>query len=346
MQLDSVRALKAQLTSQIVEPTVTAALTEGRFGVRSHSARKALGPVRAMALGIARRGKDYQLAVRLQRRSLEEDERMIRAISEEARGEVDVRYVGRLFALDRAPRRGRAGVPVAAAAPWHRQEQRPLLIGSSIAHYRVTAGTLGAFVRRRADGQLAILSNNHVLANENAARIGDPILQPGPYDGGTSADQAGALLDFVRLRRGVANFVDAAISSMDGSIGWNASQLTGLGTLGGLRQDPLDAGDRVAKVGRTTGVTWGTVTAVELDGVVVGYDSGNLSFDNQIEIEGAGPRAFSAGGDSGSVIVDADMRACALLFAGGDVGGSNGKGLTYANPIGRVMDDLAVSLAV
>ena len=37
--------------------------------------------------------------------------------------------------------------------------------------------------------------------------------------------------------------------------------------------------------------------------------------------------------------------AGALLFAGGDHGGSNGKGLTYANPIAAVFKALKVKLA-
>ena len=87
------------------------------------------------------------------------------------------------------------------------------------------------------------------------------------------------------------------------------------------------------KVGRTTGPTGGRVTAFDLDNVIVNYDKGNLRFDGQIEIEGVGNAAFSDGGDSGSLIVNARMEAAALLFAGGDSGGSNGLGLTYANPI-------------
>jgi hypothetical protein len=69
-----------------------------------------------------------------------------------------------------------------------------------------------------------------------------------------------------------------------------------------------------------------------------------LKFDNQVEIEGAGSGPFSQGGDSGSLIVDAGHRAVALLFAGGDQGGSNGQGLTYANPIRAVLDALKVDL--
>ena len=64
-----------------------------------------------------------------------------------------------------------------------------------------------------------------------------------------------------------------------------------------------------------------------------------------IEIEGAGNKSFSDAGDSGSLIVDDEMLAAALLFAGGDHGGSNGKGLTYANPIAAVLKSLKVKLA-
>jgi hypothetical protein len=39
------------------------------------------------------------------------------------------------------------------------------------------------------------------------------------------------------------------------------------------------------------------------------------------------------------------MLAAALLFAGSDHGGSNGKGLTYGNPIATVLKALKVKLA-
>ena len=100
----------------------------------------------------------------------------------------------------------------------------------------------------------------------------------------------------------------------------------------------------VGKVGRTTGTTRGRVSAFELDNVVVEFGLGFLKFDNQVEIEGAESDPFSQGGDSGSLIVDADRRAVALLFAGSDLGGSNSLGLTYANPIRAVLDALKVDL--
>ncbi len=82
--------------------------------------------------------------------------------------------------------------------------------------------------------------------------------------------------------------------------------LTGLGKLAGLGDLVLADDDQVGKVGRTTGTTNGRVSAFELDNVVVEYDSGVLKFDGQVEIESADSSPFSQGGDSGSLIVDAD----------------------------------------
>ena len=93
-------------------------------------------------------------------------------------------------------------------------------------------------------------------------------------------------------------------------------------------------------------MTDGKVTAFEMDNVVVGYDIGDLRFDNQVEIESSEDGPFSDGGDSGSLIVDAEKHGVALLFAGSDQGGSNGQGLTYANPLRAVLDALEVELAI
>ena len=124
---------------------------------------------------------------------------------------------------------------------------------------------------------------------------------------------------------------------------FNSAKLTGVGKLRGLG-DFVDG--RASKVGRTTGVTHGRVTAFELDNLVVEYDIGDLRFDDQIEIEGTGEKPFSDGGDSGSLIVNSGREASALLFAGGDVGGSNGKGLTYANPLPAVLEALRLKLLI
>ncbi|MBZ0286642.1 MAG: S1 family peptidase [Anaerolineae bacterium] len=73
--------------------------------------------------------------------------------------------------------------------------------GVSIGHYKITAGTLGTIVTDRRTGEKLILSNNHVLANSNDALVGDPILQPGPADGGQNpGDMVARLERFVKLR--------------------------------------------------------------------------------------------------------------------------------------------------
>lgn len=330
MQLDSVRELKAALTSSLLAPLAQSVPARRLLNVAAQPVSAAAGMHRTIGLGIVKTGKeDYKLAVRLQRRAMENSPQLD-AIHRQAKGELDVRYIGRV---------------VKRALPWHQKRNRPLRIGSSIGHYRVTAGTLGCFVRSRADGAVLILSNNHVLADENRGKSGDLIIQPGTYDHGRNpADAVGKLANFVRLKRTGANRVDCSVASVNAEVKYNYAKLTGLGNLAGLGDAVLDEGLTVAKAGRTTGITHGKVTAFELDNLVVGYDMGDIRFDDQIEIEGAGDGPFSDGGDGGSPIVDSDLRGVGLLFAGSDQGGTNGRGLTYANPLRTVLDHLKVDL--
>jgi hypothetical protein len=175
-------------------------------------------------------------------------------------------------------------------------------------------------------------------------------VQPGTFDGGQAPrDRVATLTRWVRFKPTGINFVDAAIARVADGVEVDPTRLRDLvggddRALAGLGAEFVDAGTDVFKVGRTTGARKGRVTAFDLDNVVVGFDVGNIRFDGQIEIEGAGRRAFSDGGDSGSLIVDADMQAVALLFAGSESGGSNGLGLTYANPIHEVLAALKVAI--
>lgn len=330
MRLDSVRDLKSDLLETLIEPLATSMAVRSA-GLRAQQTADLAATPPTIALGIAPAGKgNFVLAARVQKRAFEEGPH-IEEIRKKAKGEVDVRYIGLVVKR--------------AAIPWQQKRVRPLRPGVSIGHYKITAGTLGCFVRERSDGAARILSNNHVLANENRAKKGDPILQPGAFDHGRNpADKVGEFLRMVRLQRSRPNLVDAALGTVDAGVEFNARTLTGIGKLAGLGDPILDDGGKVQKLGRTTGKTTGVVTAFELDGVLVQYDIGTLSFDNQIEIEGEGDHGFSLGGDSGSLIVDADRRGVGLLFAGSDLGGKNGKGLTFANPLLAVLDALKVDL--
>jgi hypothetical protein len=333
MKLDSALELKAALTKSVIDPLSTSAATRSALGVPAQPMAALGAHTPTIALGIGRKAKDeFVLAVRLQRRAME-DSPQLEAIRKQAKGEVDVRYIGRVSKL--------------AAKPWHQRKNRPLRVGGSVGHFRITAGTLGCFVQAGSDGPPMILSNNHVLADEDRGKKGDAILQPGPFDGGKNpADRVATLTNFIRFNRTRPNLVDAAAATLAAGMRFNAKNLTGLGTLTGLGEPFLEDDELVGKVGRTTGTTRGRVTAFDMDNVMVQYDVGVLRFDNQIEIEGVGTSPFSRGGDSGSLIVDGGRRGVGLLFAGGDVGGSNGMGLTYANPLRAALDALKVSLLV
>lgn len=308
MRLDSVRAIKAEFA-------------------RPRGARGVETPISGIALGAQPvEGGEYRLAVRVQDREAMRGP-LIGRIEAAARGEVEVRYVGRV---------------VKRSAPFFQARQRPLLIGVSVSHFEVTAGTLGAFVR--ADGDdLHLLSNNHVLADENRGSPGDAILQPGTADGGRRPqDEVAALSTFVQLEKSATNIVDAALGRLAGGVDFDAATLLDVGALAPVAL-PASEASSVEKLGRTTGHTAGRVTAFELDGVEVAYDAfPSLRFDDQIEIEGTGAGPFSQGGDSGSLIFSAgDRRAVALLFAGGEEGGVD---VTYANPIGTVLNSLGARL--
>jgi hypothetical protein len=330
MQLDSARELKAKFTTTILAPLAMSVVARRALNVATQPIGDGAALHRTIAVGIAKTTQDdFRLAVRVQRRAMEQSPELD-AIRRQARGEIDVRYIGRV---------------AKRALPWHQRQNRPLRIGGSIGHVDVTAGTLGAFVRSREDAGTLILSNNHVLANENRSKAGDPIIQPGALDQGANpGDRVASLLRFVRLRRHAANRLDCAVASVGKNVKFSVRTLAGLGKLAGLGPELLDEGAPVAKVGRTTGTTRGRVTAFEMDNVIVAYDMGEVKFDNQIEIEGAEGGAFSDGGDSGSLIVDAGVQGVALLFSGSDQGGANGHGLTYANPLRQVLDELKVDL--
>jgi hypothetical protein len=215
---------------------------------------------------------------------------------------------------------------------------RPAQPGCSIgfedpAHAFVMAGTFGALVHDAA-GTRFVLSNNHVLADENALAAGAPIFQPGLLDGGTvPADAIARLTRFVPLDPAGPNTVDCAIAEVVD----NASVTNAI--LGGGPPKGVAAADHdmvVEKTGRTTGYTAGRISSTEAD-VKVSYEIGTLSFTNQILIAGLnGP--FSAAGDSGSLILERDTQdAVGLLFAGSPA-------MTIANHLVDVLTALGVTL--
>lgn len=141
---------------------------------------------------------------------------------------------------------------------------RPAEGGYSVGHFRITAGTIAICVYDTAafpgiPRRYYILSNNHVLANSNNANIGDPILQPGPFDGGTLPNDV-----IARLSRWVTiwfdgsnNLVDAAIA--EGPFEWLDREIYWIGYVQGVRNNWPAIGEILQKTGRTTNWTTGPV---------------------------------------------------------------------------------------
>lgn len=330
MDVDEARTVKSQLAAYAGE------LLAGRV---SATAATAFTVRVGVAIGLAPR-PDGSFGVAVRYPLGTSTARMVaRRLRAEAGPVVDVRRTGRVrpFAVHAT----RAPVPTARAVG-DTGRVRPLRPGVSVANQAVTAGTLGGFVTVAREAGTFLLSNHHVLVGPSG-RAGDPVLQPAPADGGSADDRVGTLATFVPLTAGEPALVDAALARLDEGV--ETDPTYPVGALAGVAEVVGD--DAVQKIGRTTGVTDGRVTAIELDGLVVGYgsDVGELTFDNQIEVEGGGEQPFSAGGDSGALVYrPTDRRAVGLLFAGSETGGENGRGLTYLNPVVEVLNALGATL--
>lgn len=237
-------------------------------------------------------------------------------------------------------------------------KHRPSPGGVSIGHPNVTAGSQGPVVRKVAIRH--ILSNKHVLA-PNDAKIGDQIWQPGKADGGGPADTIAHLSAFVPI-----HFIgdDDNGCLIPGAIGKvliffaRLLETTGIRILADpinkvdcaiarplIDEDVLDeileigeptgygeakVGDKVKKSGRTTELTQGDVIATD-GGSNVNYGDGKVAiFADQIVAP-----AMSAGGDSGSGVLNEPNEVVGLLFAGSS-------SLTIINKIANVIDALGL----
>jgi hypothetical protein len=250
----------------------------------------------------------------------------------------------------------------------------PVLLGSSGGNntdYDVTGnqvadccgGTLGSLIED-SSGRQYVLSNNHVLARSDHASVGDAIVQPGLIDNSCTPNGIGpgttpvaSLTSWLPLSAASTN-ADAAIAlvgshtvSSTGSIlelgarqadGSLAAAPPGVSSTGGKGEAGTLA-LTIAKSGRTTGLTCGEITAVNVDVTVDYYDDCaetkpylTKTFINQIGLTGT---AFSDAGDSGALVVDAsNAEPVGLYFTGGmDAGGTS---QAVASPTGDVLSEL------
>ncbi|HAP93919.1 MAG TPA: hypothetical protein DCM26_04760 [Desulfotomaculum sp.] len=245
---------------------------------------------------------------------------------------------------------------------------RPAQPGVSIGHHKISAGTFGTVVKDKTTGEKLILSNNHILANatdgsDGRSAAGDPVLQPGPHDGGGPHDRIATLLRFIPVRRTVQdvecpvaaaavwtgntlihavrphydlkltkraqelNLVDAAVARPDAQ-NMISGEILGIGHVEGVAD--IGPGEQVQKSGRTSGVTEGKVQAIGVTVRVDIVDAGTGWFSDQVISD-----VLSRPGDSGSLVLNSEKRAVGLLFAGSDK-------YTVFNRIHNVMERLRI----
>jgi hypothetical protein len=218
---------------------------------------------------------------------------------------------------------------------------RPTPCGVSGANVNVVLGTLGCLVARNGTGRF-ILSNNHVLANvnrQNAAPplVHDPILEPSLGQGGGGNPPIARLTDFEPLLfNGPANYIDAAIAELVNPADMT-SEIDLIGAIDGSSSLIPVRLMSVRKHGSMTGSTAGLVDDPHAD-ITVRYPPFGLAyFHDQFSVRGV-PGAFSAGGDSGSLVVEATtLKPVGLLFG-------EGNGVTYCNYIQNVLTRFQASI--
>jgi len=245
---------------------------------------------------------------------------------------------------------------------------RPAMPGISIGHKNITAGTFGLVVHKK--GEWFILSCNHVLANCNNAQIGDDIMQPGPYDIKPEMGDCkmATLSEFVwmnkigldpsscpfaratvavlnsiaaifhrqtRLRAVIFqddiefNTVDCALARPDHDADIDSSILE-IGAVTGTAEPKV--GMKVHKSGRTSSVTYGSVTQLDVTANVMVGDTEFALFTDQVAFDSIGEP-----GDSGSAILTEDNKVVVLLFAGSDT-------ITLGNKFSNIVEELGLEV--
>ena len=223
------------------------------------------------------------------------------------------------------------------------RQTRPIKLGTSGGNVNdasrafCCSGTLGSLVTK--GGVQYILSNNHVLARSGSAAAGEDVSQPGLVDSSCRVTAADIVADFSEAATLGSSNVDAALAATRSGDVATSGEILAVG-VPSSSVATATVGRGVAKAGRTTGLTCASISSVNTN-VSVQYQAGcnsgkkfTVSYTNQVAINSS---TFSAGGDSGSLIVTSDTaQPVALLFAGSST-------TTIGNPITDVVSALGVS---
>jgi hypothetical protein len=216
-------------------------------------------------------------------------------------------------------------------------------------------GTLGSLVQ--IGGNKYVLSNYHVLysdivsgGNSRTAQPGDPAIQPGLIDVSCNAANAQNVATLVAgggslPDAGNAHAVDVGIAQI---ISGQVDATGAILNVGTISSTTLNAsvGLAVKKMGRTTGLTRSTVSAINgafsitYENECAGGTSFTQSYQGQVVISND-RCAFQNAGDSGSLLLEdaaTNPRAVGLCFAGSSIC-ANGS-IAIANPIGDVLNKI------
>lgn len=243
-----------------------------------------------------------------------------------------------------------------AVAPLVRNRQlvidRPICIGvsgiSSVESDCAT-GTIGARVKDEI-GNLYALSNNHVFARMSGvnfdgsaattAAVNEAIQQPGPLEFFPACTKTGyqvaALSAWEPYRYSAATSIEelatmpinstlSPVNVMDAAIAATTADLVGFAPptdgYGALSTNPISPkiGLKIQKIGRTTGWTKGSVSAINGTIILEGVD-GVLRFKQCVLTSTRTSGLFGDQGDSGSLVVSVgENRPLGLYFADGPI---------------------------
>ena len=221
--------------------------------------------------------------------------------------------------------------PVKALAENPLAKYRPIIGGISCGRERFDrSGTVGLPLLYRGDVPV-LLSNDHVIALSylNVKPVGgEPVRQPSVGDKWDSEeDYVARLLEWSGFLAD-SNLMDAAIASLTVDA---RPELLGLGPYNAIAEPTI--GMEVAKSGRSSGVTQGTILYLD---AVIQVDYGlpaPFTFEGQVATT---PMLIP--GDSGSALVRrSDIAVACLGFAGSNL-------MSFHTPISRIMTRFGLSL--
>lgn len=230
---------------------------------------------------------------------------------------------------------------------------RPIPMGVSVGNTPGgLTGTAGLLVHDAGNSSKKyILSANHVLGSisptdcvDTALKGHTTTLQPSVADIGSDPGNSqifavGTVHDYVSTLTFGVNKVDAAIASTTTALA--SAEILGIG-MPNAQIGTAKLGESVIKSGRTSGVTVGTVIAVNSSTVFTATEASGcptLRFSGQDVVFGASPGIhFVWEGDSGASVLDSETKTPIGLIMS-----ENTKGWTLVNPIAEVYRQLGIA---